>query len=171
MIKIKLMCLIITLGYTGLNATVWSQEKRINLKSNQVNLVQLFQQMQKKTELKFVFNHEDVQGYTCHSDITGKTVKEILDIETLGRPHGPRRDAGPHGRCRDARGQVFAGVHALRHGRAVHHVRRGDRMGAGEPRGVGRRRSQEGLPGVTPRRCSTPGRPWRGGCSGRSARS
>ena len=25
--------------------------------------------------------------------------------------------------------------------------------------------------GVTPRRCSTPERPWRGGCSGRSARS
>ena len=25
--------------------------------------------------------------------------------------------------------------------------------------------------GVTLRRCSTPGRPWRGGCSGRSARS
>ena len=86
MIKIKLMCLIITLGYTGLNATVWSQEKRINLKSNQVNLVQLFQQMQKKTELKFVFNHEDVQGYTCHSDITGKTVKEILDLVLTDTP-------------------------------------------------------------------------------------
>ena len=56
--------------------------------------------------------------------------------------------ASIHGRCRDARGQVFAGVHALRHGRAVHHVRRGDRMGAGEPRGVGRRRSQEGLPAL-----------------------
>lgn len=25
--------------------------------------------------------------------------------------------------------------------------------------------------GATPRRCSTPGRPWRGGCSGRSARN
>ncbi len=86
MIKIKLMCLIITLGYTGLNATVWSQEKRINLKSDQVNLVQLFQQMQKKTELKFVFNHEDVQGYTCHSDITGKTVKEILDLVLTDKP-------------------------------------------------------------------------------------
>ena len=86
MIKIKLMCLILTLGYTGLNATVWSQEKRINLKSDQMNLVQLFQQMQKKTELKFVFNHEDVQGYTCHSDITGKTVKEILDLVLTDKP-------------------------------------------------------------------------------------
>ena len=28
------------------------------------------------------------------------------------------------------------------------HVRRGDRMGAGGPRGVGRRRSQEGLPAL-----------------------
>ena len=66
-------------------------------------------------------------------------------VETLA---DPTAHAEMQARCRDARGQVFAGVHALRHGRAVHHVRRGDRMGAGEPRGVGRRRSQEGLPAL-----------------------
>ena len=62
------------------------------------------------------------------------------------RPHGPRRNAGPDGRGRDARGQILAGVHVVCDGRAVHHVRRSRRVGAGEPRGVGRRRPEEGLP-------------------------
>ena len=61
-------------------------------------------------------------------------------------PHGARRNAGPDGRCGDRRGQVPARVHALRDGRAVRHVRRGDRVGADGARGVGRRRSEEGLP-------------------------
>ena len=40
---------------------------------------------------------------------------------------------------------LTAGLHAVRHRRTVHHVRRSRRLGAGEPRGVGRRRSEEGL--------------------------
>ena len=34
---------------------------------------------------------------------------------------------------------------AVRHRRTVHHVRRSHRLGAGGPRGVGRRRPEEGL--------------------------
>lgn len=42
MIKMKLMCLVVALGCTSLNAEVWSQEKKINLQLGEVNLEQLF---------------------------------------------------------------------------------------------------------------------------------
>lgn len=81
MIKIKLMCLVIMMACAGLNAEVWSQQKRIDLQLNQTDFVQFFEQIQKKTNLKFVFNHEDVQGYTLKQQkLTGKTISEILDI-------------------------------------------------------------------------------------------
>lgn len=87
MIKIKLMCLVIILGYSGLNAEVWSQEKRINLKTEKADLIQLFEQIQKQTNLKFVFNHEDVQDYSFgNKEIINKTVQEILDIAFQNKP-------------------------------------------------------------------------------------
>ena len=59
--------------------------------------------------------------------------------------HGVAAFVGRDGRRRDARGQILAGVYVVRHGRTVHHVRRSRRLGAGGPRGVGRRRPEEGL--------------------------
>lgn len=85
-IKIKLMFLVIILGYSGLNAEVWSQQKRIDLKLDQADLVQLFEQIQEKTGLKFIFNHEDVQGYKTEGTISGKTVQEILDLALGDKP-------------------------------------------------------------------------------------
>lgn len=55
MIKIKLMFLVIALTYNSLNAEVWSQEKKINLQLGEVNLETLFEQMQQRTHLRFIY--------------------------------------------------------------------------------------------------------------------
>ena len=60
MIKMKLMCLVIALATTSLNAEVWSQQKKISLRLGETGLEQLFEEMQQQTKLKFIFNHEDV---------------------------------------------------------------------------------------------------------------
>lgn len=86
MIKMKLMCLIVILGYTSLNAEVWSQEKKIDLQLGEVNLEQLFECLQQQINLQFVFNHEDVQGYTVNINMKGKTVAEILDAALKDKP-------------------------------------------------------------------------------------
>ena len=86
MIKMKLMCLVVALGCTSLNAEVWSQEKKINLQLGEVNLEQLFEQIQQQINLQFVFNHEDVQGDKVNANITGKTVAEILDAALKDKP-------------------------------------------------------------------------------------
>lgn len=87
MIKMKLACLVVLLTCSGLSAKVWSQQERINLKFEQVSFVQLFDLIQQKTNLKFVFNHEDVQGFQANKqNFTGKTVSEILDVVFKGKP-------------------------------------------------------------------------------------
>ena len=78
MIKIKLVFLVLILGFSSLNAKVWSQQDRIDLVFENMNMVQLFEQIQQKTNLKFVFNHEDVQKYTVSGKVHYKTVSEIL---------------------------------------------------------------------------------------------
>lgn len=86
MVKMKLMCLVIALGCTSLNAEVWSQQKKLDLNLGETNLVQLFEKMEQQTHLRFVFNHEDVQGYTVNGYIKGKTIPEILDYALNNTP-------------------------------------------------------------------------------------
>ena len=59
MIKIKLVFLVLVLGFSSLNAKVWSQQDRIDLVFENMNMVQLFEQIQQKTNLKYQldFNH------------------------------------------------------------------------------------------------------------------
>ena len=80
MIKIKLMCFIVTLGYSALNAEVWSQQKKIDFKFEQTDLNQFLEGLQSKTNLKFIFNHEDVRGYRVNGSARNKTFQEILDM-------------------------------------------------------------------------------------------
>lgn len=86
MVKMKLMCLVIALGCTSLNAEVWSQQKKLDLNLGETSLVQLFEKMEQQTHLRFVFNHEDVQGYTVNGYIKGKTIPEILDYALNNTP-------------------------------------------------------------------------------------
>ena len=86
MIKIKLVFLVLILGFSSLNAKVWSQQDRIDLVFENMNMVQLFEQIQQKTNLKFVFNHEDVQKYTVSGKVHYKTVSEILDLVFVDKP-------------------------------------------------------------------------------------
>lgn len=86
MIKIKLVFLVLILGISSLNAKVWSQQERIDFVFENMNMVQFFEQLQKKTNLKFVFNHEDVQKYTVNGKVHDKSVGEILDIALAGKP-------------------------------------------------------------------------------------
>lgn len=46
MIKIKLVFLVLILGFSSLNAKVWSQQDRIDLVFENMNMVQLFEQIQ-----------------------------------------------------------------------------------------------------------------------------
>ncbi|HAP18643.1 MAG TPA: SusC/RagA family TonB-linked outer membrane protein [Butyricimonas virosa] len=86
MIKIKLVFLVLVLGFSSLNAKVWSQQDRIDLVFENMNMVQLFEQIQQKTNLKFVFNQEDVQKYTVSGKVHYKTVSEILDLVFVDKP-------------------------------------------------------------------------------------
>ena len=49
MIKMKLMCLVIALATTSLNAEVWSQQKKISLRLGETGLEQLFEEMQQQS--------------------------------------------------------------------------------------------------------------------------
>ncbi len=127
MIKIKMMFLVVMLGSSGLNAEVWSQQKKIDLQFDQLNLIQLFEQIQQKTAYRFVFNHEDVQGYNVNGAIKGKTIVEILDYAFTGKPlkyeiiedhiviskiaQQPEKDILTiKGRVTDAKGHALPGV-------------------------------------------------------------
>lgn len=85
-IKMKLACLIMILSLSSLQAKVWSQQERLNLKFNDMNIVQVLEVLQKKTNLKFVYNHENVQHYRVNADIEGKTLEEILDLILSDKP-------------------------------------------------------------------------------------
>lgn len=84
--KMKLACLIMILSLSSLQAKVWSQQERLNLKFNDMNIVQVFEVLQQKTNLKFVFNHENVQQYRVNADIRNKTLEEILDQVFADKP-------------------------------------------------------------------------------------
>ena len=86
MIKIKLVFLVLVFGFSGLNAEVWSQQERIDMVFENMNMVQFLEQMQQKTKLRLVYNFEDVQNYTISGEIYGKTVFEILDYVLEGKP-------------------------------------------------------------------------------------
>lgn len=85
-IKTKLACLIMILSLSSLQAKVWSQQERLNLKFNDMNIVQVLEVLQKKTNLKFVFNHENVQHYRVNAEIKGKTLEEILNLVFSDKP-------------------------------------------------------------------------------------
>lgn len=86
MIKMRFVCLVMILSLSSLEAKVWSQQERLNFRFNDINIVQVFEMLQKKTNLKFVFNHENVQQYSVNADIKGKTLEEILDMVFAGKP-------------------------------------------------------------------------------------
>lgn len=86
MIKMKLMCLIVMLGFSGVHANAWSQQKKIDLFTEQASIVEFLGQLERQTHLKFVFNHEDVRGYSVNGDWKGKTVAEILESAFAGKP-------------------------------------------------------------------------------------
>lgn len=86
MIRVKLILIVMLLGVSGSYARVWSQADRMNVKTENVNLVDFFAILQQKTELRFVFNHEDAQKYSVRVDATDKTLSEVLDIALTGKP-------------------------------------------------------------------------------------
>ncbi|MEG2277987.1 MAG: SusC/RagA family TonB-linked outer membrane protein [Odoribacter sp.] len=82
----RFVCLVMILSISSLQAKVWSQQERLNLKLNDVNIVQFFDLLQKKTNLKFVFNHENVRQYRVNADVQNKTLTEILDQVFADKP-------------------------------------------------------------------------------------
>lgn len=85
-IKMKLACLILLLSLSGVQARVWSQANILKLSVNDKSMVEAIDLLQKKTQLKFVFNHEELSRYRVSAQIHGKTLEEALDILFNDKP-------------------------------------------------------------------------------------
>ena len=86
MIRVKLALIVMLLGVSGTYAHVWSQAERMNVKTENVSMVEMFGILQQQTSLKFVFNHRDVESYSVKVDAADKTLAEILDQVFAGKP-------------------------------------------------------------------------------------
>ena len=86
MIKMKLACLVLLLGLSGVQAHVWSQTSMLELSVNDKSMVEAIEILQKKTQLKFVFNHEELNNYRVNAQIQRKTLEEALDILFSDKP-------------------------------------------------------------------------------------
>lgn len=86
MIKMKLACLVLLLSLSGVQAHVWSQTSMLELSVNGKSMVEAIEMLQKKTQLKFVFNHEELNNYRVNAKIQGKTLEEALDILFSDKP-------------------------------------------------------------------------------------
>ena len=86
MIKMKLACLVLLLSLSGVQAHVWSQTSMLELSVNGKSMVEAIEMLQKKTQLKFVFNHEELNNYRVNAQIQRKTLEEALDILFSDKP-------------------------------------------------------------------------------------
>ncbi|MFR5357745.1 MAG: SusC/RagA family TonB-linked outer membrane protein [Odoribacter splanchnicus] len=82
----KLACLVLLLSLSGVQAHVWSQTSMLELSVNGKSMVEAIEMLQKKTQLKFVFNHEELNNYRVNAKIQGKTLEEALDILFSDKP-------------------------------------------------------------------------------------
>lgn len=85
MTRMKLLCLILVLGFSSASANAWSQKERLSLTVNG-SMIQLFEEIQSQTHFKFVFNHADVSGYSVECAVKDKSLTEILDLVFRGKP-------------------------------------------------------------------------------------
>lgn len=86
MIKMKLACLVLLLSLSGVQAHIWSQTSMLELSVNGKSMVEAIEMLQKKTQLKFVFNHEELNNYRVNAQIQRKTLEEALDILFSDKP-------------------------------------------------------------------------------------
>lgn len=86
MIKMKLACLILLLSLSVVQAKVWSQTNLLELRVSDKSMVEAIGLLQKKTKLKFVFNHEELSVYRVNTQIEGKTLEEALNILFTDKP-------------------------------------------------------------------------------------
>ena len=86
MIKMKLACLVLLLSLSGVQAHVWSQTSMLELSVNGKSMIEAIEMLQKKTQLKFVFNHEELNNYRVNAQIQRKTLEEALDILFSDKP-------------------------------------------------------------------------------------
>lgn len=86
MARAKLVLVIVLFTTSSMSANVWSQNERMSLRAGDMNMVQLFEQLQKHTNLRFVFNQEDVEAYRVDIDVQNQRLEDILDIALKGKP-------------------------------------------------------------------------------------
>ena len=82
----RFICLVMLLGISGLQAKVWSQTELLELKVNNATMVEAIKQLQEKTQLKFVFNVEELQDYQVNVQLEDKTLEEALNMLFEGKP-------------------------------------------------------------------------------------
>ncbi|MGL5682045.1 MAG: SusC/RagA family TonB-linked outer membrane protein [Marinifilaceae bacterium] len=138
--RMKLMLIAIIISATALKATVRAQHERLDVKMDGT-LIELFETLEKKTNLKFVFNHDDVKNETVKFDVKKCTVKEILDqsisdkilhYEIVNenvivykkeiRPSVPQSESKTvqiKGNVKDKRGEALPGVGVLVKGTSI----------------------------------------------------
>lgn len=126
------------LACISLNAEAGLQQERFDCDYGEVSLVRFFEKMQEHMKRRFVFNHEDVEGYTVNAVVKNKTVSEILEmvlkdkplkyeisdehiiIASVVAPQNPRTPGiRVSGTVRDADGEVLAGVSVFVKGSSI----------------------------------------------------
>lgn len=85
-IRTKFVLIAMLLGVCGLNATAWSQSGTMTLKTRNVSMVEMFDILQKNSNLKFVFSYDDVAPYRVSVDVTERSLEDILEIIFTDKP-------------------------------------------------------------------------------------
>ena len=83
MIKIKLVFLVLILGFSSLNAKVWSQQDRIDLVFENMNMVQLFEQIQQKTN---IFQARQLRKFINYISLIRRCAKYFYITFFLSKP-------------------------------------------------------------------------------------
>ncbi|MCL2560713.1 MAG: SusC/RagA family TonB-linked outer membrane protein [Rikenellaceae bacterium] len=86
MIRVKIALAVMFFCASGLNATVWSQAEKMTIRTGNVSMVEMFDILQRNTNLRFVFSYDDVARYSASVDVADKSLGEILDMVFTGTP-------------------------------------------------------------------------------------
>ena len=80
--------LLLLAGFTLTTAEMEAQERKeeIRLEVTQKPLSQVFRQLEKRTDYKFVYSHDDVRGLTATRDVQAADIKTALEQLLQGLP-------------------------------------------------------------------------------------
>lgn len=82
----RLILVVVSLSLFGLSVDARSQTRHVAVKVEAASMVEVFDVLQKQTNLKFVYSYDDVAPYSVTLNTKGKTLNEVLDIMFEKKP-------------------------------------------------------------------------------------